>query len=220
MFMTLEVIAPLLRPEQPRDIPGPHLVRAWRSFVLGMGALRPAFLNRTSEAEPIPCVRCTGRPLRRQRATTSAGERSTRSEHSVSKTSPRSVSLNARAGSGGAAVAPMGRRRYNVVGRPRGPRTPFTPTCLPAHRPPSRVCPVVEAYPRSPATFPCTSMIRCAFLAHSRAVRFAAPACVPHPADFAPACGRVSSTGPSATRYAPPCHVVRCDEYRPSRRRT
>ena len=33
-------------------------------------------------------------------------------------------------------------------------------------------------------------------------MRFAAPACVPsHPADFAPACGRVSSTGPSATRY-------------------
>ena len=44
------VIAPLLRPEQPRDIPGPHLVRRRGHqlglLVLGMGALRPAFLNR------------------------------------------------------------------------------------------------------------------------------------------------------------------------------
>ena len=44
------VIAPLPRPQQPRDIPGPHLVRRRGHqlglLVLGMGALRPAFLNR------------------------------------------------------------------------------------------------------------------------------------------------------------------------------
>ena len=49
--MMLEVVIdPLLRPEPPRDIPGPHLVRRRGHqlglLVLGMGALRLAFLNR------------------------------------------------------------------------------------------------------------------------------------------------------------------------------
>ena len=59
----------------------------------------------------------------------------------------------------------------------------FTPTLLSQlNRPPSTSLSRRRGLsPRgSPATFPCTSMIRCAFLSSFvRAVRFAAPACVP-----------------------------------------
>ena len=80
-------------------------------------------------------------------ATTSAGERST-----AACRRPRLVPSRC--------CCPVDgpRRRYNV-----DRETSRAATVLhrrePAHRPPSRVCPVVEA-----ATFPCTSMIRCAFL--------------------------------------------------------
>ena len=80
-------------------------------------------------------------------ATTSAGERSTnRSEHSVSK----SMGLD---------------DGTTSIGRPRGPRTPVL------HR--REFVPSSRLIPSSPATFPCTSMIRCAFLSSfpSRAFR-------------------------------------------------
>ena len=90
--------------------------------------------------------------------------------------------------SGGAAVARlMGldtvqRRSGDLEGRARR----FYTDVLSQLRPPSRVCPVVEAYPSSPATFPCTSMISLPELLEPWA-----SACAPsHPADFAPSACR------------------------------
>ena len=135
------VIAPLLRPEQPRDIPGPHLVRRRGHqlglLVLGMGALRPAFLNRAPRRpeHDTSCVRCTGRPLRRAAWPPPRRVSGPRTAPNTACRRPRLVPSRSMPGraSGGAAVARlMGLDDGTTsIGRPRGPRTRgFTPTCL------------------------------------------------------------------------------------------
>ena len=128
------VIAPLLRPEQPRDIPG-HLVRRRGHqlglLVLGMGALVPEPAPRRPEHD-TSCVRCTGRPLRRAAWPPPRRVSGPRTAP-MSKTSPRSVSLNARAGVGRGCCCPVDgpRRRYNVDRETsRAAHAGFTPTCL------------------------------------------------------------------------------------------
>ena len=128
------VIAPLLRPEQPRDIPGPHLVRRRGHqlglLVLGMGALRPAFLNRHLGGQNTihRGVRCTGRPLRRAAWPPPRRVSGPRTAPNTACRKPRLVPSRSMPGraSGGAAVARlMGLDDGTTsIGRPRGPRTP------------------------------------------------------------------------------------------------
>ena len=128
------VIAPLLRPEQPRDIQD----HTWFGAVAinsgflysGMGALRPAF------PEPAPrrpehdtsCVRCTGRPLRRAAWPPPRRVSGPRTAPNTACRRPRLVPSRSMPGraSGGAAVARlMGLDNGTTsIGRPRGPRTP------------------------------------------------------------------------------------------------
>ena len=78
--------------------------------------------------------------------------------------------------SGGAAVArSMGLDDGTTsIGRPRGPRhAGFTPTCLASSSAAFKsFVPSSRLIPSSPATFPCTSMIRCAFLSSSSSRAF------------------------------------------------
>ena len=143
-------------------------------LVLGMGALRPAFLNRhlggqntihrAFAAQVDLFVEQRGHHARRV-----SGPR-TVSEHSVSKTSPRSVSLNARAGVGRGCCCPVDlgseRRCTTSFGRPPRCRARrfYTDVLSQLIGRLQEFVPSSRLIPSSPATFPCTSMIRCAFL--------------------------------------------------------
>ena len=159
-------------------------------------------------------------------ATTSAGERSTnRSEHSVSKTSPRSVSLNARAGVGrgcwlpGWASTTVQRRSGDLEGRARRFYTDVLSQLIGRLQ---EFVPSSRLIPSSPATFPCTSMIRCAFLSSfsSRAFRRSSLRTFSSSGFRSGLRPRFFDRAFSDPLCAALRHVVRCDEYRPSRRRT
>ena len=125
------------------------------------------------------CVRCTGRPLRRAAWPPPRRVSGPRTAPNTACRRPRLVPSRSMPGraSGGAAVARlMGLdERYNVDRETsRAAHAGFTPTCLAS----SSAClqefvPSSRLIPSSPATFPCTSMIRCAFLSSfsSRAFR-------------------------------------------------
>ena len=178
-------------------------------LVLGMGALRPAFLNRhlggqnaihRAFAAQVDLFVEAWPPPRRVSGPRTAPNTACRRPRLVP-----SRSMPGRA-SGGAAVARlMGLDDGTTsIGRPRGPRT-HTDVLSQLIGRLQEFVPSSRLIPSSPATFPCTSMIRCAFLLTRAAFRDL----------LSFGLGRVSSTGPSATRYAPPCATVRCDEYRP-----
>ena len=145
-----------------------------------------------------------------------------------------SVSLNARAERRALLARLRPRRRYNVYRETsRAAHAGFTPTCLASSSRLQEFSRRRGSIPSSHAGEPLfpTSMIRCAFLSHSRAV-FAAPRGGAErnppshdkgPADFAPACPR------SLDRAFRPCRLCRvyppcatrgsqsgASEYRPS----
>ena len=200
-----------------------------------MGALKPGVPEPASSEARTRYIRafdCTGRPLRRA-AWITAGERSRTAPNTAWKTSPtfrdEGAHMPGRGRRIGAAVAHgLGlddgrqRRSRDLEGRAR---RFYTDVLSHAHRPPSRVCPVVEAYPQQPRNFwtSCTSMIRCALLMLIlEQVRFRRSSLrLLDPADFG---SELAAAFLRQGLQRPACaalrHVVRCDEYRPSRRRT
>ena len=157
-------VLPLLRPEEPRDVPGPRLVgRAGHHLGLRMvrvAALGPALPDRLvlGQDAGTSCAPNTDRRPRPAASRTLPRERGPRSAASTAPRRPRCAPLRSGPGQepAGAAAA-----RSSASGdgrtwraRPRGPRTPRSrPRARPSFWPRSRALPVPEAQPQQPRYF-------------------------------------------------------------------